>query len=89
MSSRCDSSSRLNQLILHHVASSRLHADILQRAYPAIYFLFRTLPKKDNDFPNGIILGELELVSRWRCLAAAMRFYVHLDPKHNSGPINY
>ena len=46
-------------------------------------------PKKDNDFPNGIILGELELVSRWRWLAAAMRFYVHLDSKHNSGPINY
>jgi hypothetical protein len=46
-------------------------------------------PKKDSDFPNGIILGELELVSRWRWLAAAMRFYVHLESKHNPGSINY
>ena len=36
-----------------------------------------------------IAKGKLELVSRWRWLAAAMRFYVPLDSKHNSGPINY
>ena len=69
------------------------HQDLLESYLHIILIDFRfqdPFLKKDNGFPNGITIGEARASKQMLMLSvAAMRFYAHLDSKHNPGPINY